>query len=134
MRPVDDDATWQLRVNKLDTELRELCKEAVDDGRLDRLEQFGGKLFELRQQMLDVAHIHRQGEKAMKPYPWWARDWMRSQHWLIFAELVAREDKMKRIRNRLMGLQRDRDVMQPRDDEPKRLIDRFTFWLFQLRD
>lgn len=130
---MDDDETWQLRVNKLDTELRELCKEAVDDGRLDRLEQLGGKLFELRQQMLDVDHILKQGEKATKPYPWWAREWMRTRHWLIFAELVAREDKMKRIRTRLMGPERDRELMKPREDEPKRLIDRFTCWLFQIR-
>lgn len=129
---MDDDATWLLKVNKLDLELRELCKEAVDDGRLDRLERLGGKLFELRQQMLDVDHILKHGEQATKHYPWWAREWMRTRHWLIFSELIAREDEMKRIRNRLMGPQRDRDLMQPREDEPKRLVDRFTCWLFRL--
>jgi hypothetical protein len=132
MRPVEDDVTWKIRARKLDEELRELCNEAVSDDRLDRLDHLAGVVFELRQDILDAHHVLSKGEEATKPYPWYAREWMRSKHWLLCAELLTREQSMKRIRTRLMGPGRDVDLMREREDEPRRLLDRFTGWLFSL--
>src|SRR5262249_31718983 len=126
---------WKSRARKLDTELRAFANEAVSDGRHDRLIDIANQLFELRQEILDVVHVGKEGEKATKPYPWWAREWMRMTHMLIWAELLAREERSVRIRNRLMGPDRDINLLRdPDGDEgPKRFIDRIVCWLLQTR-
>jgi len=129
---MEDEVSWKLRVRHVDEEVRKLCVEAVRDGRLDRLEQLTGELFDLRQQSLEVLQVARNGVAATKPYPWWAREWMRTLHWLLCAELFAREQRMTRIRTRLMGPDRDVALMERREDEPRTLLGRFTCWLFSL--
>jgi hypothetical protein len=128
---MDDDVTWKLRARNFDCELRAFCNEAISDGRLDRLRQIASDLFELRQDILDVEHISEQ--RATKPYPWWLREWKRTTHWLLFAELLDREGKMTRIRNRLCP-DRNTDLLQERGEVegPKRFIDRLACWLTRL--
>ena len=132
---MDDDATWLLREGKLRREVADLCKEAIADGRHDRIRSVSEHLFELRQQLLDGEHLREEGGRAAKPYPWWAREWMRTTHWLLFAELLAREGRMVRIRNRLIGERRDLDQLGEQDERrPPRFIDRLASLLFQVRD
>src|SRR5262245_19014454 len=122
---MDDNIMWKSRARKLDAELRAFANEALSDGRLDRLAEIADDLFGLRQEILDVVHVGKEGEKATKPYPWWAREWMSMTHMLILAEFLAREERSVRIRNRLMGPDRDIDLLRdPEDEGPKRFIDR----------
>ena len=131
---MDDDVTWKMRARKLDCDLRAFCNEAISDGRLDRLRQIASDLFELRQDVLDAEHVSEKGEKATKPYPWWLREWKKSVHWLLFAELCERERQMKGIRSRLIGPDRNRDFLQEsgEHERPRRFIDRIAGWLSRL--
>lgn len=132
---MDDEPTWKLREAKLRREVRDFCNEALTDGRLDRLRAIADDLFELRQSILDVEHVRVTGGGATEPYPWYALKWMRTTHWLLFAELLYRESRMVRIRNRLIGERRDFDQLGERDEErPTRFIDRLASLLFQARD
>ena len=132
---MDDDAIWILKRAKLRREVLDLCKEAIADGRHDRLRSIAGDLFEVRQQLLDVEQLREESDEATRPYPWWAREWMRATHWLLFAELLAREGRMVRIRNRLIGERRDLDRLgEQGEGRPTRLIDRLASLLFQVQD
>lgn len=132
---MDDDTTWKLREAKLRREISDLCNEAIVDERYDRLHSIANELFELRQKILDIEHIRDEKDRATKPYPWWARDWMITTHWLLFAELLNREKRMVRIRNRLIGERGDLDQLGECDEQrPTRIIDRVVALLLQARD
>src|SRR5262249_41922034 len=122
--------TWKLRARRFDSELRAFCNEAISDGRHDRLAEIADDISGLRQEILDVVHVRGKGERATRPYPWWAREWMRTTHWLLWAKIGEREERIVKIRNRLMGPKRDADLLNRGEDQPKRLIDRLVWRLF----